>query len=218
MDDDDDTSSPSATTGAGAAASGGASTSSSASAGGGGGASQPSVPFCLPACSTAADCDLGSLPYDADNYACDAGTCVYQGCNDDAECQALGAYVCRAGADPLMLGAANICVQACSAVGDCVTASAPYDDDNYACVAGGCQYQGCNSDSECQALGDYVCHDAGFGVAFCQVACAAAADCDIGGGPAYDADNYTCEAGTCVYVGCHDDGECLALGDYVCAD
>lgn len=217
--DDDDDGSSSATSGVGSSGSGGASTSSSTSSGsGGGGAGQPSVPYCLPACGTAADCDLGTPSFDADNYTCDAGVCVYQGCNDDAECQAVGAFVCREGADPLMLGAARVCVQACSTVADCTTASAPYDDDNYTCVAGGCQYQGCNSDSECQALGDYVCRDNGAGVAFCQSACAVAADCDIGGGSAYDADNYACEAGACVYLGCVDDDECLGLGDYVCSD
>ena len=46
------------------------------------------------ACATVADCDLGSLPNDPDNYACEGGLCVYQGCNDNAECQALGDFIC----------------------------------------------------------------------------------------------------------------------------
>ena len=107
----------------------------------------------------------------------------------------------------------------CDAPADCDLGAGPaYDADNYACVSGGCVYQGCNTTSECQTLGDYVCHDAGLGTRHCFPACAGPADCDLGAGPAFDADNYTCDEGACLYAGCNDTSECAALGDYVCAD
>lgn len=43
-------------------------------------------PSCQYACSTVADCDLGSSLYDADNYECNGTFCVWQGCNSTAEC------------------------------------------------------------------------------------------------------------------------------------
>ncbi|RME21227.1 MAG: hypothetical protein D6806_15015 [Deltaproteobacteria bacterium] len=46
------------------------------------------VPQCLKGCTSAADCDFGSPAYDADNYECRNGVCVYSGCNSDGECQA----------------------------------------------------------------------------------------------------------------------------------
>lgn len=45
-----------------------------------------------------ASCGSGSAAYDADNYACREGLCVYLGCRSDAECLAsITAYptVCR---------------------------------------------------------------------------------------------------------------------------
>ena len=40
---------------------------------------------------------MGSAPYDSDNYDCLDDVCVYTGCNDDAECGALGNYACPSG-------------------------------------------------------------------------------------------------------------------------
>jgi hypothetical protein len=51
--------------------------------------------YCVHTCSGPADCSAGVAYLDADNYACEAGVCRYTGCNSDAECQSLGAYVCR---------------------------------------------------------------------------------------------------------------------------
>ena len=105
-------------------------------------------------CPPAADCDLGSAAYDADNYACTGGVCIYTGCNNDAECQALqSGHVCRSAQGTSMA----TCVKGCSTVADCGQGMAPYDADNYVCVAGGCVYTGCNSSTECAALGYYVC-------------------------------------------------------------
>lgn len=120
------------------------------------------------------------------------------------------------GADPVPL-----CQIPCASLADCVQpgASAPYDDDNYECTNEGyCLYTGCNSDSECAALGNYVCADMGSGN-YCATACTAPADCDLGGGPAYDGDNYDCDAGACIYAGCNSDAECDAsVAGTICVD
>jgi len=53
---------------------------------------------CVRRCAGAADCATDSGAFGADNYACDAGACVYRGCNDDAECRtslSSASYVCR---------------------------------------------------------------------------------------------------------------------------
>jgi hypothetical protein len=159
-----------------------------------------------------ADCDLGIPPNDADNYACSEGACRYLGCNSDPECQGIGDYVCR----ELGLGTRS-CVMACAVPEDCVVAgSGPaYDVDNYGCSEGYCHYLGCNSEPECQSLGNYVCRDAGGGVAFCVTPCSSPEQCATGSLP-YDADNYACIDGWCHYQGCNSDTECQALGNYVC--
>ena len=114
------------------------------------------------------------------------------------------------------------CQMPCSTVADCVqagTEGSAYDQDNYQCTDGVCEYLGCYSDAECSALGDYVCGDASFGVPFCVAACTVAADCTSTAGPAYDADNYSCENGGCVYTGCTSDAECDAsVSGTVCVD
>jgi hypothetical protein len=225
-DDDDDGSAGSSTSGTGASTSssgnGGASTgnggTTSTSGAGGGGANQPSYPLCRKTCNTPADCVQGTATFDEDNYSCEGNHCVYLGCNDDAECQATGNLVCREAYDPLMLGGTKTCVYACVTPADCDLGAGPaFDADNYTCENGGCIYTGCNSEAECQGQpGNLTCRDTGAGVAYCQTACNVPADCSIGGGPAYDEDNYTCDGGVCVYQGCNDDTECMSLGSYEC--
>ena len=174
-------------------------------------AGQPAVSVCLVQCTVPADCAAPSAPYDADNYDCQTGTCTYTGCNSDAECQALGDYVCRAN------GGLSLCQMACNSPSDCGLGSVAYDADNYQCDNGGCLYSGCNNDAECQALGNYVCRPiAGIDLDTCQVACTSVADCDLGSAP-YDVDNYACLDDVCVYQGCNGDAECQTLGDYVCS-
>jgi hypothetical protein len=212
--DDDDGQGAAGTTGAGTGSGttsqgGGAGTGTTGTGSDGG--SVPAVPGCQPACSTAADCDLGSAPYDPDNYTCSDGTCHYQGCNSDPECQSTGNFVCRD------IGVTiPYCVMPCSSPADCSSGQLAYDADNYACPDGHCVYLGCHSDTECQdVLASYVCRDGGSGVSYCMPSCSVPSDCDLSSLP-YDADNYICPNGGCIYTGCNSDTECQVLGDYVC--
>ena len=195
----------SSSSGTGGSASSGTGGNSSSSGEGGG---VELVPYCLPACTTTADCNLGSAPYDADNYGCEQGACIYQGCNSETECQTIN-LTCHD------VGGLPICLLPCSVPSDCdIGGGAAYDADNYAGEGGACIYSGCNSDSECQTLGSYLCRDGG-GVDLCLPSCITSADCNLGSAP-YDADNYSCEGDVCRYHGCNSDQECQALGAYVC--
>ncbi len=114
-----------------------------------------------------------------------------------------------------------ICQAACNSPADCAQGPAPYDASHYECAAGVCKWQGCKADSECTALGNYVCRDQ-YGVPTCVKACGSANDCGSGV-PYDDADNYTCDNGGCLNQGCNNEAECDALGDlvnkpYTCAD
>lgn len=125
------------------------------------------LPSCLQACATAGDCGTGSAAFDADNYRCDAGVCLYEGCRDDAECAATffdPAYDCRDVLPPdtglpLPVARRN-CVRSCTAPADCAQPSPAFDADNYACEGGACRYVGCRDDDECRLSlmrSDYVC-------------------------------------------------------------
>ncbi len=184
--------------------------SSAAGGAGSGGGPVVSIPICQLACVTVSQCDLGSAPYDPDNYSCGNGYCQYEGCNSDAECQTLGNYRCRD-----MGGSVPFCLPACGTVADCNLGTAPYDADNYSCSNGVCVYQGCNSDSECMTIGNYLCRDTGSGPPMCLAACNGVSECDMGSAP-YDVDNYSCSNGVCIYQGCNSDSECQTLGNYVC--
>jgi hypothetical protein len=117
------------------------------------------VPTCWPTCTSASQCANPNSPLlGADNYACDGGKCRWLGCNDTAECTQANmssAWTCReTGGAGTMRG----CFQTCNAPGDCATASAPYDADNYDCVGGVCQWTGCNTSGECMSIDpDWVC-------------------------------------------------------------
>jgi hypothetical protein len=128
-----------------------------ADAGAGPDAGLAQAPYCTLACTGPADCSFDSAPYDSDNYDCRNNVCVYTGCNSDAECQALGNYLCRASAGSAM----PVCLSPCTTTSDCNLGSAPYDSDNYECENDVCVYTGCNSDAECQALGNYACSSGG---------------------------------------------------------
>ena len=88
----DDSEVEGSTGGHGASSSSGTGGSSSSGTGG----SAPSMWLCLPGCNTASDCDLNAGPaWDADNYDCIAGGCVYAGCNSNSECTSIGSgYIC----------------------------------------------------------------------------------------------------------------------------
>ena len=112
-----------------------------------------------------------------------------------------------------------VCVKSCSDVSDCVPvgADAIHDADNYRCSDGSCVYSGCNSDTECNEAYpamSYVCHSTG-----CLPACETAADCAFDS-PDADEDNYTCDNGACVYLGCLADDECSSAHGttYSCQD
>jgi hypothetical protein len=120
--------------------------------GGGGDAAVPAVKACYAQCTVPANCATTVAYMDADNYACAAGWCRYLGCNSDAECQTIGAYACRDQGS-----GTRYCVHTCEVPADCSAGVAYSDADNYACEAGVCRYTGCNSDSECQTIGAYVC-------------------------------------------------------------
>jgi hypothetical protein len=208
--------------GGGGAASAGGGGNGDGGAAGDGGTGGLGPRFCQQRCDSVKDCVGPGPTVDEDNFSCvgDGATphCVYGGCNDDAECMTLGDYVCRDGAaPPTMLAPVPACVRACKVPGDCdLGGGVAYDADNYACPDGGCVYTGCNNDTECASLGNYVCRDLGTGISFCQIACETAADCDLGAGAAYDADNYECTDGVCHYISCYSTAECQTVGDYVC--
>ncbi|MCO4746007.1 MAG: hypothetical protein KC912_14525 [Proteobacteria bacterium] len=110
------------------------------------------VSSCIPGCNTASDCGFASagVLYDSDHYACRGGGCDWTGCQSTADCTAtLGAgYACTD------LNGLPTCLETCTTPSDCGTTSLAFDADNYACTAGTCRYEGCNTDTECvDALG-----------------------------------------------------------------
>ena len=114
------------------------------------------------------------------------------------------------------------CYVQCSTVDDCVHPAAPFDADNYACEGSFCIYKGCNSTAECvEAVGPkYACAQyPGTAQKDCHRQCSTVDDCvGSGTGAAYDADNFACEGGICVYKGCNSTAECVdSLGSsYAC--
>ncbi|MFO0726573.1 MAG: hypothetical protein U1E65_22495 [Myxococcota bacterium] len=121
-----------------------------------------SLRTCQKRCGSPVDCSAGTVAYDADNYACPSGLCVYTGCNSDSECQTgLNDPAMRCGRLPGYTYA--VCLKGCSASSDCslAQAGAAYDADNYRCTSGLCEYRGCNSTAECQSSfmsTQYLCH------------------------------------------------------------
>jgi len=173
-----------------------------------------SIPYCALTCDVAADCvpSTSSAISDADNWECDGGYCVYQGCNSDTECEDTymsDLYGCQ---EDGPYGGTPTCTRKCGTVSDCDLGSILYDTDNYDCVGGYCDYTGCTEDVECQEgmmSSDYVCGDPyDWGIDTCAIGCDTASDCDTGTGAAFDADNYDCVAGVCVYAGCNSTTEC----------
>ncbi|MGZ5970701.1 MAG: DUF7478 domain-containing protein [Polyangiales bacterium] len=188
----------------------------------------PAIPFCTMTCASSSDCATASAAFDADNYACESGTCRYVGCLSDSECTssfASSAYACR----KLAGSTISTCVHTCAKAADCATASAAYDADNYSCDSGSCTYLGCKTDDECKssfASSAYVCRTIEVpkvdplptAAKNCVKSCSVAADCATASA-AYDADNYACEGGLCHYVGCKSDAECKSSfmkSNYAC--
>lgn len=172
------------------------------------------VATCVKACSEPKDCVAlrNDATHDENNYACEGGSCVYLGCQSDAECEEINpgfGYICTAAG----------CVTPCTEPAECAILEYPtYDENNFECRDGGCFYLGCISDSECALeLGNaYNCQDPlQKGEGACGLRCSGdnVDNCVKSTESALDADNYICEDEKCVYTGCKQ-GEC---GDgYVC--
>ena len=186
---------------------------------------EQAISVCLTQCEVAADCDLYNgqyTVYDANHYSCTGGGCVWLGCNSDAECAQLQAgYKCH----PQPFTDFKSCVPSCSSNLDCslVAAGTLYDTDNYECAEGACVFTGCNTDSECQeAQGQsFLCVDPfNIGQKSCYQSCASSNACgNPDAGPAYDANNYQCNNGLCIYSGCISDDECAETFDaMVCVE
>lgn len=172
------------------------------------------IPTCTPSCTTSADCDMGAAPFDADNYTCDDGACVWTGCTSNDECTNMMAdSICTTSSTGV-----DYCTMQCMTAVDCDMGSAPYDADNYACEDGACVYTGCTSTDECTSVfgGNYVCADIEDGMRTCTLTCTVVSDCSQGM-ETLDADNYECSEGLCVYQGCTSDQECASdYPGYIC--
>lgn len=206
------------TTGTSAVSSEGSSVSTSPSAGSGasggssstGGVESPLVAFCRPPCDRASDC-AGDGPYfDEDNYECVDGGCIWIGCTADSDCPD-ASQVCRPTDDGT--GVYNFCVQSCENPDACGQGMGPYVPSNYSCIDGGCIFDGCSADAECEDVspGTRCVPEQS---KFCLRPCTVPGDCTTGAGAAWDADNFACERGVCVYLGCNGDRECD--GEQVC--
>jgi hypothetical protein len=181
----------------------------------------PPLSYCYWECDQVADCPLGMAGTisDADNVACDDGACRWTGCNNDAECRtslSTQAAVCEMAFGQMVPN----CWYTCTTAADCARgpAGGTSDADNFACDGGKCRWLGCNSTAECQTpSGDQICSVRGTSpVPNCWDPCSTASDC-ASANPAFDADNYVCDDGACVYQGCNSTEECMGwMSDLVC--
>ncbi len=99
-------------------------------------------------------------------------------------------------------------------------------NDGLACYSGFCvdpgsasgqsHDDGDDSAADDSAADDSAADDSADGSA-CYAACDEPADCAL---PVayYDEDNFECDSGVCVYLGCHSDDECVDAGLSVCVD
>jgi hypothetical protein len=184
------------------------------------------VAQCHPTCAAASDCAVpGSALDDASHFACTAGTCAWQGCRSDAECNTdttSGAphLVCRPGAGSPV----PTCVPGCSAASDCAEAGdALTDASHFTCQAGACVWQGCASTAECASslhVQKVVCETLpGAPAPTCEPTCATAADCATSGAPLEDASHFACKSGRCEWLGCKSTADCtgaLHSAHFVC--
>lgn len=167
------------------------------------------VAFCRPPCAQPIDC-AGDGPYfDEDNYECVGGGCIWLGCVADSDCPD-PSQVCRATDDGT--GVDMYCVAGCASAGSCGQGMGPFVPSNYSCIDGGCIFDGCSSDGECEELspGTRCVPELS---KFCLRTCTEPEDCTTGT-PASDGDNFECAEGVCVYLGCNGDRECD--GEQVC--
>ena len=164
------------------------------------------LPECERLCGVAADCvQPGATPdRDADNWACERGTCRWLGCHASAECSpgdTCGNYA-----------TVPTCWNACTTSADCAIGTTIFSADNWSCGAGACTWLGCVADDECQADygAGYHCENP-FGFPGCYQTCTTSAGCDA---------NAVCVQGVCLYQ-CTDAATCQATqpsgpGTYDC--
>jgi hypothetical protein len=190
--------------------------------GGGGLDAAAPLPVCVPSCTTAADCASGPAGsiIDANNYACDGGTCRWLGCLATAECVAT--YGTQAWTCAAAFGAPTpTCWPTCTTAAQCANANSPIlGADNYACDGGKCRWTGCNDTAECTAANQssaWTCvARGGATMKSCWHTCTTAADCATASAP-YDADNYACDGGVCAWQGCNTTAECATIDpDWIC--
>lgn len=116
------------------------------------------------------------------------------------------------------------CYRRCNTAGDCAIANAPsHTAAHYRCNSNRCDYQGCQSDTECQSTfmdNSYRCQLApGWIFPACVRQCQTVSDCAIPDNVLHGVDNYACTSNRCDYTGCTSDNECqTALMDtrYAC--
>lgn len=101
------------------------------------------------------------------------------------------------------------CATTCTTATECATPSAATDEDNWSCEDERCVYLGCLSNMECQEIGpDYACATLpGALIPVCVPTCGTVDDC-AGTGALVDADNWSCDASLCQYLGCQSSAEC----------
>jgi hypothetical protein len=168
---------------------------------------------CMRSCSGPADC----VPTDADetkdedNWSCETDHCVYLGCQDTAECQAIfpsmANIACNTAVEP------HNCTLPCDAAADCeVPDSVLYGADNWSCESQLCVYSGCNSDEECAEA--YPEEDVGCAQyadpSVCFPSCEAPVDCTDAAVTAvlFDEEHWLCTDGVCEHHGCKSTQEC----------
>lgn len=151
--------------------------------------------------------------HDEDNWNCKAGVCEYKGCTSNHEC--IDAYLDANYICALVAGLTiPSCTKKCTTNLNCATALPLYDDDNWACTAGACDYKGCNTNVECMdsLMGaNYACEFMpGLSIKSCRPTCSMISDCVNGSTvPTLDADNWDCVLELCEYKGCNSNQECI---------
>lgn len=168
---------------------------------------------CMQSCTGPADC----VPADADetkdenNWACETDHCVFLGCQETAECQAIFPEMeniaCDTNVEP------HGCTLPCTTAADCdVPESVLYGEDNWSCASQLCVYSGCNTDEECAEA--YPEADLGcaqyMDPSICFLSCAAPVDCTDEAVTAalFDEEHWLCTDGVCEHHGCQSTQEC----------
>jgi hypothetical protein len=170
------------------------------------------VPFCRPKCSAAKDCSNGLPGYEEHNWSCITGGCVWLGCMSDEECSP-GSKCAPTNSDA---GFKAYCFEACETAATCGQGIGPYISENHVCEKGACIYLGCGSNVQCKELqSNWTCH--ADTPPTCLQECISSAECGSNL-PAWDADNYVCQGGACIYLGCNSDRECDASQVCVAAE